>query len=736
MYSRRNICIFKPAFITIVCILSYLCIPYISLSIPRYTSAYRAYEGKDSAYLLVYRKVTPAAIARDQAALNKAMGVVVTSSETPAQVTNEASTAAVATAVVPLEPMVKEESPFNFMSDHSGLPPLAITASTNNDANHLSTSMMVTNGASNNNDSSSGGADDDDFTVSTTGCLSATPSNNPAAKKKRKKAKSGKGQNYDPPLPSTTVALPVKQALSIKIEGLDNASPLQEHSPTHHTGTGCSSNIVTSTQNGDAMDVESLHTLTHHNGHNSDPSLIYNILSGDPYPAPDYWLKHVLEANKALQERRAQLTSTREIIRVLCTCHVQVEFDLLSTRNGPSGLPINLLKCVDIDCDRLGPAVQVKTSLSDLYPSLLHTLLDTDNTVAPVDLSAYTLSILNQHGECYYPKDHAGDDSPLDGLIKRTCRKDSVPLFLLWNGRDIRGQAILSGPSHVPVSLSIRLLTPVDPLLDLTAGTSEDGSERPSKIVEYTENFVSIKAKLSPTYDLWLTPSMTITALAERLKHALGPSLSAYYIDQLTIYLVNRKQASSAKVEEPVTLFPTRTRSGGGGGSSAKSVTTKGLSFELLYSEPELTKSGKPKPSSTTTTSTVDYSQLTIAEILSGRHMSLHGSELLIVDTRKDRDESLVPLEINRRNTDLNLFIRLEISTLLSHIQSLKTLPLPVSTASQSQQQGKQAMVCDLTGTDDTRQNSDPSLIPAGWPAAIPETIEVSKLAYYLSIVL
>ena len=685
----------------------------------------------------MYRKVTPASIARDQAALNRAMGVIVTSSESPTQVANEAIPPAVstATAAVASEPLVKEqEGLFQFMSDHSDQPPLAVTTGTH--VNHTSsTSMMVTSGASNNNDSSSGDADDDDFTVSTTGALSATPSNNPAAKKKRKKVKGRKGQNSDHPLLPTVAALPVKQALSIKTEGLDNASPLQEHSPTHHNGneqTNCNDIKVTSTHNGDAMDVESIHTLTHHNGHNSDPSLTYNILSGDPYPAPDYWLKHVLEANRFMQERRAQLTSTREIIRVLCSCHVQVEYDLLSTRNGPSCLPINLLKYVDIDCDRLGPAVQIKTSLSDLYSSLLPTLFDAGNTSTPVDLSAYTLSILNQHGERYYPKDHTADDAPLDGLIKRTCRRDGVPLFLLWNGRDIRGQAILSGPSHVFVSMTIRLLTPVDPFLDLTAGTGENRSDGSHKIVEYTENFVSIKAKLSPTYDLWLTPSMTITALAERLKHTLGPSLSAYHIDQLSVYLVNRKQASSAKVEEPVTLFPSRTRSGGGGGgSAAKSVTTKGLSYELLYTAPDLNEGGKPKPSSTTTTSTVDYSQLTIAELLSGRHTSLHGSELLIVDSHKDRVESLVPLEINRRNTHLNLIVRLEIPTLLAHIQSLKTLPLPASTSQpQSQQQGKQAVVCDLTGVDDTRQNSDPSLIPAGWPV-IPKTIEVSRYCYH-----
>ena len=700
---------------------------------------YRAYEGKDSAYLLVYRKVTPASLARDQAALNRAMGVIVTSSESPAQVTIEAIPPAVstATAAVALEPPVKDEDGiFQFMSDHSDLPPMTVTASSSGNVNHTSSTSMVVNGISN-NDSSSGDADDDDFTVSTTGALSATPSNNPAAKKKRKKVKGGKGQNSDPSLPLTTTgtsALPLKQALSIKTEGLDNASPLQEHSPTHHNGneqTNCNDIKVTSTHNGDAMDVESIQTLTHHNGHNSDPSLTYDILSGDPYPAPDYWLKHVLEANKAMQERRAQLTSTREIIRVLCSCHVQVEY-LLSTRNGPSGLPSNLLKYVDIDCDRLGPAVQIKTSLSGLYSFLLSTLLDTNNTTSTADLSAYTLSILNQHGERYYPKDHADDDAPLEGLIKRTCRRDGVPLFLLWNGRDIRGQAILSGPSHVPVSMTIRLLTPVDPFLDLTAGTGENRSDGSHNIVEYTENFVSIKAKLSPTYDLWLTPSMTITALAERLKHTLGPSLSAYHIDQLSVYLVNRKQASSAKVEEPVTLFPSRTRSGGGGGgSAAKSVTTKGLSYELLYTAPDLNEGGKPKPSSTTTTSTVDYSQLTIAELLSGRHTSLHGSELLIVDSHKDRVESLLPLEINRRNTHLNLIVRLEIPTLLAHIQSLKTLPLPASTSQpQSQQQGKQAVVCDLTGVDDTRQNSDPSLIPAGWPV-IPKTIEVSRYCYH-----
>ena len=217
---------------------------------------------------------------------------------------------------------------------------------------------------------------------------------------------------------------------------------------------------------------------------------------------PSFFQKEVAEQNEILRQERSKYDQSFCNVRLSIVCPAQVSY------KSPLLLPIAM------------PVSEPSTESNSEESTFFTLEIDSRKTVAelkvlfaeqhkdktwglglPPNSAERVVSLLECFGEGYYVLENFPDDAPISDLLNRRSSASSVagpPTLLLWDGRAIAGECVLTGMEGYPKLLSVSLLVPPE---------AQEHAHRGKQVVQ--------ESKLFPA--LYLPNTLSLLEFAHRL---------------------------------------------------------------------------------------------------------------------------------------------------------------------------------------------------------------------------
>lgn len=226
---------------------------------------------------------------------------------------------------------------------------------------------------------------------------------------------------------------------------------------------------------------------------------------------PIFFEKEVSDQNEVLCQERLQYDQSFSNVRVRVICPAQVSYRSPLLYPISSDVPVPPSVGIGKVTSIVGTAsestffeleIDSRKTVAELKVLFLESHKDkTWGLGLPPNSAERAVSLLERFGEGYYVLETFPDDAPISDLLHRRSTASSVggpPVLLLWDGRAIGGERVLTGMEGYPKLLSVSLLVPPE---------TQEHAHREKRTVQ--------ESKLFPA--LYLPNTLSLLEFAHRL---------------------------------------------------------------------------------------------------------------------------------------------------------------------------------------------------------------------------
>jgi len=208
-----------------------------------------------------------------------------------------------------------------------------------------------------------------------------------------------------------------------------------------------------------------------------------------PIPPP-FFEKEVAEQNEILRQERIKYEQSFSNVRLRIVCPAQVSYK--SPLLLPVATPVSELSTesnnatsesafFEIEIDSRKTVAELKVLFAEQHKD------KTWGLGLPPNSAERAVSLLERFGEGYYVLENFPDDAPISDLLNRRSTASSgagPPTLLLWDGRAIAGERVLTGMEGYPKLLTVSLLVPPE--------LQQEGAQRAKQVVQESKLFPAL----------------------------------------------------------------------------------------------------------------------------------------------------------------------------------------------------------------------------------------------------